>query len=340
MRAFLGHHLIADGYGNATVNISREIALFDPGVSVIDMKVNGTLSRLNRDHWSVDGEAVMLCPPYWLANLTAGAIASYTMYEATVLPEEFVGAINTYAARCIVPCSWCADVFESNGVRVPLQVTPLGIDGSEFRPVDRSDHAGPYTFLWSGTGDRRKGWDIAYRAFMQAFGRDPDVRLILHFRNDLVGAIGFGDPNVKKIVGRLTRRAWLELLGQADCFVFPSRGEGWGLPPREAAATGLPVIVTDHSGLAVDIVEWAIPLRVAGYSPANFTVFGQCGEWAEPDVAQCAELMQWVYLNQAEATRLGDRASFFLREMTPWSVTARGVISALNAIGNREVVMA
>src|ERR1019366_4544938 len=38
------------------------------------------------------------------------------------------------------------------------------------------------------------------------------------------------------------------LYASADCFVLPTRGEGFGLPAIEAGACGLPVITTNYSG--------------------------------------------------------------------------------------------
>lgn len=51
--------------------------------------------------------------------------------------------------------------------------------------------------------------------------------------------------NVKIINNKLDRNEYVELLQNASCYVSPSKGEGFALPPREALAIGLPVILTD-----------------------------------------------------------------------------------------------
>ena len=40
-----------------------------------------------------------------------------------------------------------------------------------------------------------------------------------------------------------------------DCFVIPTRGEGWGMPITEAMSMGLPVIVTNWSGTTAFVDE-------------------------------------------------------------------------------------
>jgi len=74
--------------------------------------------------------------------------------------------------------------------------------------------------------------------------------------------------------------------GWGDCFVFPSRGEGFGLTPMEAAACKIPVISSNNSGLSDFITD-----ETAFVVPTDFTdnigTTGQNGyvgkhpEWAE-----------------------------------------------------------
>jgi glycosyltransferase involved in cell wall biosynthesis len=51
--------------------------------------------------------------------------------------------------------------------------------------------------------------------------------------------------NVEIINDKLDRADYLELFNNASCYVSPSKGEGFAIPPREAIAAGLPVILTD-----------------------------------------------------------------------------------------------
>ncbi len=51
-------------------------------------------------------------------------------------------------------------------------------------------------------------------------------------------------PDVR-FLGRATDQELLRLYNQAECFVFPSLYEGFGLPPVEAMACGCPVLASD-----------------------------------------------------------------------------------------------
>lgn len=222
-------------------------------------------------------------------------------------------------------------------------------------PVDESSQGYPsaggkdtYTFLMHGRLDPRKGVDLAYAAFWRAFGRDPSVRLVLKTREGTLlgqpkvhGAnqpVRFLDRNVHLARGDwrlcVTRNGTLiggllRLMQMADCYIFPSRGEGWGLPPREAAATGLPCIVPRHTGFDDGLLDrWAYPLERLRAVPALVDPWGPCGSFLEPDVEELAQRMVWCREHRAEAGEFGRRASTVVRAQT-WDRTAEALLAAV-----------
>lgn len=328
-----------DGYGYGTFKIAAELHRIDSGVKFVDMAQNGQHVEPQKRLWPISGRVVALCLPDWYPDVLCDELIGFTMFEATRLPKGWADTINALCARLMVPCEWNREVFADNGVRVPIEVARWGIDPEEYWYIDRTPSPTlprkpgedrPYTFLWSGTPDLRKGWDVAYRAFRLAFGNRDDVQLVMHFRAALPGDPRFGDRNVRTIIGKVDGYKWRELLAGADAFVFPSRGEGWGLPPREAAATGLPTIATNYGGLAEEIALWGLPLSVKGASPAEYGIWdaGEIGEWAEPDVDHLVELLRWCEANRSEAARRGCAASEFLTTQATWERTARAVMKA------------
>lgn len=330
---FAGFHQPKDGYGYATIKISE--ALREAVPHLVDILDLGEPILDETQQWQTNAPTVALCTPDWLPLLDTGGapLVSYTMFEATRLPAGWVDKLNQFAALVLVPCEWNKTIFEANGVTRPIRVVKWGIDSTDYWPLERIHKQQPYTFLWSGTPDRRKGWDVAYRAFLQAFGDRDDVHLMLHFRHLPDGLQGTADANVELRSGLLDRPELRTLLAGADCFVFPSRGEGWGLPPREAAATGLPVIATEHGGLAEEINEWGIPLKTAGMSPAEYGYpeWGNIGYWIEPDMAHLVELLRWCVDEPDEARRIGRVAAEFLAKHTPWKRTALDLVGVLYA---------
>ena len=281
-----------------------------------------------------EGDVVSVTTPNnWHGMWAGGKFWGLTMWETNRCPPDWVEKINRYSDGVITPSAFCKRMFEESGVEVPVHVVPLGVDCHEFPYMERPER-NPYTFLILGElGGFRKGWAYAYQAFWQAFQGDPRARLIFKTRGDRMLA-DCSERNVEIIDAEYGWPMIRELYQRADCFVFPSTGEGFGLPPREAAATGLPVIATDWSGLQEGGIEnYAYPLRVkqmqtALYGPED--IRGQCGEWAEPDVDHLAELMTFCFENQELARAKGKAASEWIRGHCRWDVTAKQLLEVVN----------
>jgi glycosyltransferase involved in cell wall biosynthesis len=112
-----------------------------------------------------------------------------------------------------------------------------------------------------------------------------------------------------------------ELYKSADCFVFPSKGEGYGLPPREAMATGLPVIMTEYGSLIERVdpcTYYPIPvimMEKVDYPTKNLISLENedLGEWAVPDMYELRRMMRKVYNNKSEAKQRGKMAAMSIK---------------------------
>ena len=113
-------------------------------------------------------------------------------------------------------------------------------------------------FMNVGKWEVRKGHDILVKAFNKAFSKSDNVQLWMMNKNPFLNDnqerqwIGLyknsklGDK--VNIIDRVeTHKELANLMGFADCGVFPSRGEGWNLELLEMMSCGKHVIATNYS---------------------------------------------------------------------------------------------
>lgn len=222
------------------------------------------------------------------ANL--GKKLAITAWESSKIPQDWIRPLNS-CNRVSVGSNYTKMVLEDSGITIPIDVNPLGVSDS-FQYIKR-ERQGPYTFLAFTDRGSRKGWDITIRAFLKAFGDSLETRLILKSRK---GWIPFrpNNVNIDLVEEDFTEYELAKFYGLIDCMVFPSRGEGFGIPPREFAATGGLVLASEYSGLTDGMYLYGIPIRCkeerAWIGDHQFE--GQdLGTWGDPDVEHLAGLM-------------------------------------------------
>ncbi len=99
-----------------------------------------------------------------------------------------------------------------------------------------------------GTVEPRKNLPGLVRAFSAVAAEDPEVRLVVAgpdgWDQEQFAAAVAQAPSRDRIVrpGFVSRQARRDLLAGATVFAYPSRYEGFGLPPLEAMAVGVPVV--------------------------------------------------------------------------------------------------
>ena len=267
-----------------------------------------------------------------------------TMFETTRPPSAWAEQMNK-VRQIIVPCKQNKEAFEGIGVTTPIHVVPLGVAPEKWPFINRRGIKGlPFTFLMAAGLTYRKNPEGAAKAFVAAFPHEKDVRLILKTRGE-VTALGFRqwmsdlpqDDRIEVICEESTPEQMYQHMAVADAFVFPSRGEGFGLTPVAAMATGLPVIVSDNSGMSeycdpqynYPIPCYEVPVPKAP-SPAGYPMsFGDVGNWWEPDFYALVDTMRYVYHNQDEALKKGKKAAKWVREKFSVERTCQGILDVV-----------
>jgi glycosyltransferase involved in cell wall biosynthesis len=127
---------------------------------------------------------------------------------------------------------------------------------------------GPDFVLYAGALDARKNVELVLAACARLFEGGRRTTLVL------AGQRWFGSRGVEAEVRRLKARGvdvrllgYLEapvfyaLMRRAGVFVFPSRYEGFGLPPLEAMALGVPTVVSTAGALPEVCGEGALQVN-------------------------------------------------------------------------------
>lgn len=217
------------------------------------------------------------------------------------------------------------DLLERHPGAAPrLSTVPLGVDpsfGSD--PLDpgaaaRADALRPY-LLCVGNRKPHKNLPLAVEALARLRPRHPGLRLVVagpRFGEDdgvaaRARALGVGDAVVE--LGAVPEALLRALYAGAECLLFPSLHEGFGLPVLEAMTFGTPVVASDRA---------SIP-EVAG-DAALLLAPDDAGAWA----AAVDDLLRDPVRRAELAERGRSRAARF-----PWARTAARTLDVLWSVG-------
>jgi glycosyltransferase involved in cell wall biosynthesis len=177
---------------------------------------------------------------------TRNAASIVTLSEAS--RRDIAARVPDAAAKIsVVPCA------------VPRWFTPASAEAS----ASWRARFGPY-LLYFGGFDPRKGVDLLVDAMARAFpdpARAPALVLA-----GAVNALAAGTARSAEALGfrahlpgYVPDRELAALLGGATLFVYPSRYEGFGIPPLLAMAAGVPTITSDAAAVLEVAGEAALP---------------------------------------------------------------------------------
>ncbi len=149
----------------------------------------------------------------------------------------------------LVPSQFVKESLLYSGIRrEQIAVVPYGVDLEKFRYQKKKAFHGNLKLVYVGQITYKKGIDYM-------------LKVISQFPNDRVSITLAGAYNTSnhiyrkykncrniKFLGFVTRDILAQVYHEADVFVFPTLGEGFGMVVLEAMGCGLPAIVSDHAG--------------------------------------------------------------------------------------------
>jgi glycosyltransferase involved in cell wall biosynthesis len=235
-----------------TIPLSNTVTNHGYGVAAQGMVAS--LQRLGHEVPFQDVTApveIAFCQPdIWEWSSPDSYKIGYVPWESTKLPDRWI----PYLKECDevwTTSDWAKLVFEKHGL-VDVRVYEHGVDtGPEGwtrkrrRPENR-----PIRFLHIGEPAPRKAGQLVYDTFEKLFGQSGDATLTIkaHGYNTVRAKNGLRpdkvNPHVKVIAEEFELFEMIDLVHRHDVLVYPSWGEGFGLIPLQAMATGMPVICT------------------------------------------------------------------------------------------------
>lgn len=326
---FLRVHSGAIGYGRLGVEVAR--ALEAMGVDVYDdlaepaekrprhlIPLEGARSkRTNVVCWaSTPGHAT----GWWSGQHTV----AWTMWEAMRLPESFRETLHEFDT-VVVPSLQNFELFSRYHPNVAF--VPLGVDPEVWHYEPRLPSS-EFRFLIGGSG-ARKGTDLAHKAFLALWGKEGSwgsgPTPVLTFKSPRGG--DFRGPRIEMVTGRISAQAEVDLYASAHCYLQPSRGEGFGLQPLQALAQGCPTILTAAHGHD-SFAHLGLGVSAAPQQSAYF-IYGDAGDWWEPDFDELCDRMCWVYDHYNEAAAQAKDAAAVVADEFTWAQTARRFVDVL-----------
>ena len=195
-----------------------------------------------------------------------------------------------------------------------IKIVPYGVDTSRFVCKHFTMNSGKIRFIFVGRVNRRKGIQHLLPAFDKIESNKAELVL--------VGPYDENDELVKKYAthsniffkGFVTSDVVADYYMRSDIFVLPSLGEGLAQVGIEAMNCGLPIIVSDNSGVNDLVTEG----REGFVVPTS-------------DMNALYEKMQWFVENPSKVKEMGVNAYATAKKYT-WNFYETNVVRAIKEI--------
>lgn len=248
---------------------------------------------------------------------------AYNTWETTALPTHWVERMNSSVDLICVPSFFNKIYYESSGINVPVVVVEHCFDFNEFNfPVmnllEKFNDA--YKFISVFQWTERKNPQALLKAYFTSFTEKDNVILILKTYGSSTSEREINKikqeieliknglnlkhyPPIFLIGKSLSRPELISLYKECDCFVLPTRGEGFGLPFAEAAICGNHIIAPTFGAqvefLNEEYTSFIDYFLTPVYGMSWIPNYNGHMKWAEPSVQEIEVAMKGAYYVKA-----------------------------------------
>jgi glycosyltransferase involved in cell wall biosynthesis len=261
-------------------------------------------------------------PQFW--NHQPGAYKiGYLPWESTQLLPGWAEKMNE-CDEIWTPSPIIADWFTRySGITRPVYVYLHGVEHS-WRPVRREPESTIKFLMVGAEATRKKGWDTV-NAFRQAFPNRQDVSLTMK----MVSSSWNGIPRLGRVtyINEVYELRQLQNMFYAhDVYIYPSAGEGFGLTPLQAMATGMPTITVPAWAPYADHID---PKLAIGAKLVKSPYEIHPGKIWRPDFDDLIDNMRYAADNYDEIRDFATKQALLIHEEYDWDAITKEVFSAL-----------
>jgi glycosyltransferase involved in cell wall biosynthesis len=288
-------------------------------------------------------------PDEWNPELGKINIGMSAVVETDRCNPKWIDACNRMS-HVIVPSNFTKSVLKRSGIlTTPVSVIPewfdKNIEAENFKEIDLGNIDTDFNFLVisqlnsNNALDDRKNIFNTIRWICEEFNGDQSVGVFLktnsgkgttidkkitkNIMQQMIKAFGKKEfPRIYLIHGNMEKEEVASLYAhdKINCFVSATRGEGYGLPIVDAAASGMPVVATNWSGhldfLGDKFTKINYTLSEIRDEKEDKRIFFKGFRWAQPDENDFKEKIRNVFKDyknkklQADSLKKDVRSKF------------------------------
>ncbi len=254
--------------------------------------------HLTADHYHVDPRADKTYGwLYWETDY----VSDFMRDQMNLLDGIIVSSKNNF------------DVLKSK-LSTPVKWFPHGWRGGEILPISK-DMKWLSVFQWQ----KRKAPELLLEAYNEAIHGEIPLTIKTYGWSNYEEISSTVPRGVCMISEPLPIEELDNLYRSHDVYIEVSRGEGLGLPYREAMQYGRPCIATGWGG-QLDVVNqdtgWLVPYDMVDVDTRYFHLYGEGHKWAEPRYADYVKTLKEVANNYSMVVSKGKASYNMIKEFS------------------------